>query len=92
MKQKHIQLGLYSALMVVCIYGLTCLNQFEKSLDKHFEIYETGLVLPLCGEDYEENVQLAREMGHQEIANKIEDINGKTLDKTYKELRLEGLL
>lgn len=44
MKQKYISISLYSALtgglyialMGVCIYGLTCLNQFEKSLNKHF--------------------------------------------------------
>lgn len=89
---NYIQGVLYFALAGVLAYGMVRSNRFVESLNRHFETLETAFVIPLCGEDYKENAQLAREMGHSQIAEKIEKISGETYDELCKESVLEGRL
>jgi hypothetical protein len=86
--RRYINVGLWFASIATCAYGLNRLNHFDESLDRNLDRINTASVIPLCGEDYKENAQLAREMGYSKIAEKIEQISKKTLDKLRKESEL----
>lgn len=84
MEPNYLEGGLYLALATVIAYGTISLNRFEKSLERYFERNKTALVIPLSGKDYKENARLAREMGHPEIAEKIDEIRGKNWEELQK--------
>ncbi len=88
----YIRAGLYCTLIATCAYGLNRLCHLEKSLERNLDRIDTALVIPLCGENYKENAQHAREMGYSEIAKKIEQISEKTLDELRKESELADRL
>ena len=72
--------GIYLGLLALGFAASVYFTIAFSSLERSIEAYSNAEVITLCG-DYEDNLQLAKDMGYLEVAENMEEICGNTIDK-----------